>query len=318
MTNVPVFLASNDNYAPFVATTIASICYNTKSFVEFYILDNEISNFHKKQIETLKEKFDNFSIEFLQVKPDLFKDFSFGLSHISLDMYSRFFMFDMKPNLKKAIYIDLDVVVLGDIIDLYNENLDGKVLGAIHVKLPKKRKFNYLQKIMQIPEEHLYFNSGVLIFDCEKISKNFAKEMLELLAKYKNVVRFGDQDTLNKYFTGNYKTLSNKYNFTNRHIQYGFKEKDIVIRHFEGAKKPWNSSRWFRGDKMLNFKDWWYFANMTSFYSGLQADFMASKIEEDKFEKRKSWVKKTFIFLILSVTVAFFDILFIILITSFF
>ncbi|GMO57058.1 MAG: glycosyltransferase family 8 protein [Rickettsiales bacterium] len=293
MTNIPIFLASNDNYAPFVATTIASICYNTKSFIDFYVLESDISDFHKTQIESLKSKFSNFSVEFLQVKPDLYKDFAFTLSHISLDMYSRFFMFELKPNLKKAIYIDLDVVVLGDIADLYNEDLGGNALGAINVNLPKRRKFNYIYKIMQIPQEHLYFNSGVLLFDAEKISKNFAKEMFELLDKYKKVVRFGDQDTLNKYFAGNYKTLSNKYNFTNSHIKNGFKEQNIIVRHFEGSKKPWNSNRWYRGDIMKNFKDWWFFAEMTPFYSGIFAEFVANKIEEGKVKKR-CFLKKVF------------------------
>ena len=43
MSNIPIFLASDNNYAPFVATTIASICDNTKSFCNFYILDGGIS-----------------------------------------------------------------------------------------------------------------------------------------------------------------------------------------------------------------------------------------------------------------------------------
>ena len=42
MSNIPIFLSSDDNYAPFVATTIASICDNTKSFCEFYVLDGGI------------------------------------------------------------------------------------------------------------------------------------------------------------------------------------------------------------------------------------------------------------------------------------
>ena len=34
---IPIFLASNDLYAPFVATTIASIMDHTKARVDFYI-----------------------------------------------------------------------------------------------------------------------------------------------------------------------------------------------------------------------------------------------------------------------------------------
>ena len=39
MYRIPIFLSSDNNYAPFVATTIASVCDNTKSFCDFYILD---------------------------------------------------------------------------------------------------------------------------------------------------------------------------------------------------------------------------------------------------------------------------------------
>ena len=35
---IPVILSADDNYSCFVATTGASILYNTNSFIEFYIL----------------------------------------------------------------------------------------------------------------------------------------------------------------------------------------------------------------------------------------------------------------------------------------
>ena len=96
--NIPIFLASNDKYTPFVATTIASVCYNTKSFCEFYVLDSGISNLNKKRIELLKEKFNNFSVEYLKIDLNEFKDFQL-LPHISLDTYSRFFIPILKPEL---------------------------------------------------------------------------------------------------------------------------------------------------------------------------------------------------------------------------
>lgn len=281
--HINVFLSSNDNYAPFVATAVAGIVYNTKAFVNFYVLDSGISQLHKNQIMQLTEKFNNFRLEFLPISMDLFKDYGFSLKHISLDMYSRFFIKDLKPDIAKALYIDLDVAVLGDVAELHNENLDNYPLGAVFVDMPanKKRKFKYLQTKLGISPSHMYFNSGVLVFDCTKISKDFSREMLGLLNKYKNYIRFGDQDTLNKYFENNYKVLPIKYNYTNRHIQYGIKcEGDVVVRHFEGSVKPWQSNRWFRGNKVENFRDFWFFAEMTPFYAGLNADFIASKIEQ--------------------------------------
>ena len=67
MSNIHIFLSSDNNYAPFVATTIASICDNTKSFCDFYILDSGIEEEeeeeeNKEKICQLKTKFNNFSI----------------------------------------------------------------------------------------------------------------------------------------------------------------------------------------------------------------------------------------------------------------
>ena len=50
MNKIPVFLASDDNYSPFCATTMASILMHTKEFIEFYILDCGISQKNKIKI----------------------------------------------------------------------------------------------------------------------------------------------------------------------------------------------------------------------------------------------------------------------------
>ena len=47
---IPIFLASDNNYAPFVATTIASICDNTKSFCDVYVLDGGITKENQSKI----------------------------------------------------------------------------------------------------------------------------------------------------------------------------------------------------------------------------------------------------------------------------
>ena len=48
--NIPVFLASDDRYAPFVAVTAVSILKNTNERINFYVLDCGISERKKKKI----------------------------------------------------------------------------------------------------------------------------------------------------------------------------------------------------------------------------------------------------------------------------
>lgn len=53
MSYIPIFLSSDNNYAPYIAIAIASICDNTKSFCNFYILDGGISKENKSYINSL-------------------------------------------------------------------------------------------------------------------------------------------------------------------------------------------------------------------------------------------------------------------------
>ena len=47
--HIPVCYEGQDDLIDILATSICSICYNTKSFIDFYILDCGINNFNKNQ-----------------------------------------------------------------------------------------------------------------------------------------------------------------------------------------------------------------------------------------------------------------------------
>ena len=121
MTNkIPVFLSSDNNYAPFIATTIASICNNTKSFIEFYILDSGISEGNKEKILSLSNKFDNFSLEYIFIDVQkYFKNFR-SIPYITLSTYNRIFIPEKNKKNEKIIYLDCDLIVTSDISELYN------------------------------------------------------------------------------------------------------------------------------------------------------------------------------------------------------
>ena len=123
--NIPIFLSSDNNYAPFVATTIASICDNTKSFCEFYILDGGITQENQEKICKLKVQFNNFSIEFIKIDVEkTFKniDYKNTCNYVTISTYNRFLIPMLKLNTDKAIYLDVDVIVIGDILKFYEQD----------------------------------------------------------------------------------------------------------------------------------------------------------------------------------------------------
>lgn len=306
--NIPIFLASNDKYAPLVATTIASVCYNTKSFCEFYVLDSGISNLNKKRIGLLKEKFNNFSIEYIKVDFDKFKNFNIN-GYFSLDVYSRFLIPFLKSNIDKAIYSDVDVSFVGDVAELYNENLDDKAVGACQ-EIYVTEKIEELKIDLGLTKNHKYFYAGMLLIDCKKWRENNTiDELFKIEKKYRSKLKFFDQDILNIYFNdNNYKKLSIKYCLTNKEIEFKDKLdakhreeaeeaiKNPVIRHFESSNKPWLTNKNIYGTNIKDFDVFWFFAKMTSFYDNLLLNYQNNR---DNFNKK--YIKLFNLFTLLSV-----------------
>jgi lipopolysaccharide biosynthesis glycosyltransferase len=239
------------------------------------VLDGGISDFNKKQIEALKEKFKNFSIEFIDMADQkIFENFK-TTSYQTIVTYYRFLMPSLKPNVDKAIYLDVDTIVFSDIAELYSENLENYSLGAVYDVFvnENKKKFKSIKAKLQLSESHKYFNAGVLLIDCKKWRTNSTtEELLKTEKLYKELLTYNDQDVLNKYFSDNYKLLDIKYNYVTGYAPYcrshgnekcEYFRKNIVVRHFTGPKPD----TFICFDNHIeNFTDFWNFAKMTLFY----------------------------------------------------
>ena len=285
MTNntINICFASNNKYVDFLSVSMISILYNTKKFINFYILDSGISNIKKDLLLSSLDIFNNFSIEFIKIDLDLFKDFCTCL-HFSLDIYSRYLIAQLKPDIDRIIYLDCDIIVLDDINKLFSENIDDFIIGAVQ----EYRDNNLLNKIkrnlkIQSNYDFKYFNSGVLLIDIKKWNKNNITETLfNLIKSFNNNLYSPDQDILNKLFYNNYKILDKKYNLIKRDFllfnTFNKNKKDtimkaneeIVIRHFTGVK-PWENNVYITESKIKvsipYFYEFWFFAKISKFYT---------------------------------------------------
>ena len=307
--SIPVFLSSNENFAPLVAVTIASICSNTKSFVNFYVLDSDINELSKRKIEKLKEKFTNFSIEYLKVDLDKYFKNYVQTAAVSRDTYSKYLIPLLKPELDKVIYSDVDVIVLGDIKEMYDIDLKDTYVGAC------PRYFYYddehLKNDLNMTDEELKgyaFQCGNLLINCKKWREdNVLEKFLKVHQDYGNKVYGVDQDVLFKVFKNNFTPIHSKFCSTTL-ICDGFygnksingmpevkirlrgndKKEDVlkeleeaitnpVIRHFETKNKPWSTElSIYSGKRMTFFKEFWYYAKMTEFFDDIMLRFVIS------------------------------------------
>ena len=263
--SIPIFLSSDNNYAPYMAAEIVSIVENTESFIDFYILDGGISDQNIEKISLMAEKYNNCSLEFIKI--DLEKEFSSitfnneNCPHITISAYSRFLIPDLKPDLKKVIYLDTDIIANDDIKSLYEYDLEqyalGAVPGIVKIVADSETRRLHLSKL------HHYFNSGVLLIDSEKFRKqNIVKRFFEIEQQQRELIKYPDQDILNICFENNYLKLDSIYNYT---APRDYIIENFVLRHYITDLKPWHINPDVTG--FVDNKDiFWYYMRKTPFY----------------------------------------------------
>lgn len=307
--NIPIFLISDENYAKYMAVTIASILYNTRAFVHFYVLDGGIHKTTKDRILKLKEKFQNFSLEFIKMDKSQVETFP-DLNHFSLNTYLRYFIPELKPELKKVLYIDVDMVINCDVEVLYNIDLEGKSIGAIpylfeYEQYPDDKWGIHIKNKFGMKRKSKYFNAGLLMLDCEKLRLNkMTKTMIDKTSELAEKLECPDQDVLNVLFENDYKELEYKYNvivgvtgdIDKKRLDDIVESEDFIL-HYTGGRKdrPWSCKDSAFGNVF------WEYAQMTPFCEDLRWELMYKEIDRlDNKINEKNNRKKYYFYKIMS------------------
>lgn len=168
------------------------------------------------------------------------------------EMYFRLLAGEILPKeIKRVIYFDPDILVINPLMDLWQMDLEGQMLGAAtHVGLTDvTTRVNQ----MRLDVDHVYFNSGILVIDLDKAREIIQwADIAETIEKYNMTLILPDQDILNRLYGKYTKEIPEEiWNYDNRkYMRYftkSFAQHDIrwvmdntVIIHYCGSPKPWS------------------------------------------------------------------------------
>ena len=276
-TLIPIFYACDDNFIKFTVVSIKSLIENADANNNYiiYILNAGISEQMKKEVYKLEKE--NCKIEFINVQNQLnkiSKDLPLR-DYYSKTTYFRMFIADMYPEYDKAVYIDSDTVILGDVSKLYAHDLGDNYVGACHEQAMVQTEVfgNYVEKVMGISRNE-YFNAGILLINCNLFRKNrLLEKFIELLGIYTFVVT-QDQDYLNVLCHGKVLWLEQGWN-TEVYGDISVKESDMHIVHYIMVSKPWHYS-----DCRLK-EYFWEYSKKTDVYQSI-LDESNSYIDEQR------------------------------------
>ncbi len=178
------------------------------------------------------------------------------LSRLSKATYYRLLISDILPDsVDRLLYLDPDIVINGDLTQMYNMNLNGCVLaGGTH--LYGIIEMGNLARLLVFPDKkHHYINAGVLLIDLAKWRKTVTlSQILKFIQKNIKFLLLADQDVINAMFADKIMQIDERiYNldektykhykkklFKNQEMNLDWVRRNTVIIHYNGKHKPWN------------------------------------------------------------------------------
>jgi lipopolysaccharide biosynthesis glycosyltransferase len=249
---ITVGFAVDENYVRHLSVTMLSILHNKKADVkiQFVVIGDGLSEESKSALKQLIKN-NNASLFFPNIEYNFFDKLKHPpiLPHVSRATYGRLFLTDIFEG-DKLLYLDCDILVRGDISELWDIDIAEYYAGAVLDPAQEDSS-----RRLGMPPEVPYFNSGVLSLNLKKCRQdNIMKEALKFMAENSDKIIFPDQDGLNVAMCNNWFSLHPRWNVQSYmfNIFYDGKLKkkfrsDIVaavknpaIVHFTSEDKPWH------------------------------------------------------------------------------
>jgi lipopolysaccharide biosynthesis glycosyltransferase len=237
--DVCIVFAADENYAMPLATAIRSLVEANREVAQtaIYVLSNGVSERTRQKITDSLEGFDT-RLHWLPIDLSTYSGFATP-DYASKMTFARLKIPELIPaHIKRALYIDSDVLILGEITELLLADLQGAPLGAVLDAIDWNRAPGSI-RIRDVPAVESYFNAGVLLIDLAHWTQSGVSERAYRFLEQNPATPFADQDALNVACDGSWTMLDDRWNFQ-RSRDHLIGETDAAIVHFVTWDKPWN------------------------------------------------------------------------------
>ena len=280
---IPVFYACDDAFVKYTVVSLSSMIQNADPHRRYCatILHTGISERMQEVVLSLATPY--FEIALRDVT-DYLESVSDRLpirDYYSKTTYYRLFIAEMYPEYQKAIYIDSDTVIQGDISKLYDTEIGDAMVGACHEQAMVQEDVygTYVEKVMGI-SRHSYFNAGIILINCEQFRRRTVLDRFVALLHTYNFTVTQDEDYLNVICKDHVFWLDDRWN-TEIFGEIAFPIDEALILHYIMTSKPWHYQDCRHGDIF------WHYAKSTPVYSEMLAT-LESYTDEERLRDAES------------------------------
>ena len=185
---IPIFFSTDNNYIPYLDVAISSLIANASKCYQYRIIILNTGLLPENIAKVKRNEQPGFVIEFTDISKcvEKIKNRFKNIYHFSIVTYYRLFIATLFPQYGKIVYLDCDLVVLGDISELYNTDLGSNILGAAPEQFVQNTaEFRDYAEIALSIDPDSYVNAGVLLINLNAFRKNHIEgKFINLITQY--------------------------------------------------------------------------------------------------------------------------------------
>ena len=261
-TLIPIFFAIDDGYAPYLSVAVDSLIQNASPDYDYriHIVHQGLSQENRRLLGNLARG--SAEIVFTEMSITNREENLLRCDFFTLTIYFRLFLAQMFPQYDKGIYLDSDIVVPGDISELFQTPLSEEQAIAACTDY----------SIQSVPKLVHYLEHGIGVKPLEYMVMNFKflrehrfdQRFLALMNEYHFDTVAPDQDYLNAMLNGRIYYLDSCWDVMPDKGGTGEHPAPKLI-HYNLFDKPWYYSN-------VPYEEYfWHYARQSAYYEQIAA-----------------------------------------------
>lgn len=220
-----IVTGSDDNYVPGVLVLLASVNFHNPG-ARFTVLDLGISPENRARLDRLGERL-GARVDRVEVPVDVFDHVPVRRAHLTRGTFLRLLIPELLPADDRVVYMDCDMVVLGDLSLLATVELGEQLVAAVRSPGNRDNKVNAGLLVMNLPRWR---------------AEDMGRRCLARFVSDEKPVLNGDEATLNLMARGRIVFLPPGFNlfaFSGFYPTPAALPPDVRVVHYVVDRKPW-------------------------------------------------------------------------------
>lgn len=243
-----IIYASDDNYAiPCMVSILSILRNNNPEECSIYILSLGLNEKNTALLKKVQSLYPQSTISVVELSTEKIKG-AIVSDRFPIAIFFRFLIPDLF-DFDKALYLDCDTIVNGNIEELWQVNMDNMACGMVEDQVSDD-----ITQHNRIRTYTSYYNSGVMMMNLDYWRKEkLCEQLMKYVIQHPERCLYPDQDAINATLADKIVPLDYKFNFQERWYeaqkywlmhrdkwsQIEKAKKNPVILHYTGPKKPW-------------------------------------------------------------------------------